>query len=236
VEFNLNDQYQLLLSAKTSEELEAGLIAAARALEFDNFAYGLRVDYRVSKPRVELMNNYSSIWQENYEKNEYIKKDPTVLHGMQTTVPILWSKDKFSGSLDLWEDARDHGLVHGWAQSTFGPSCASGLLTLARSGQEITELELQEKQGALAFLSQVAYQGMESIILPDLVPKLKKPLSPREREVLAWASEGKTSFEAGKILGIAERTANYHLNNSMDKLGVFKKTAAVVRAVKLGVI
>lgn len=55
------------------------------------------------------------------------------------------------------------------------------------------------------------------------------PLSPREREVLAWVAAGKTDAQAAAILGISVRTVQKHLENSYVKLGVEGRTAAVMR-------
>lgn len=61
-------------------------------------------------------------------------------------------------------------------------------------------------------------------------------LSKREKEVLAWAAIGKTNWESSKILGISERTVNFHLGNVMRKFGVFNKTHAVAKGVALGYV
>ena len=58
----------------------------------------------------------------------------------------------------------------------------------------------------------------------------------RERECLKWAAEGKTAWETGQILGIAERTAVFHVNNVIQKLGATNKTQAIVRALALNMI
>ena len=43
-------------------------------------------------------------------------------------------------------------------------------------------------------------------------------ISVREREVLNWIKEGKTSWEISKILRISERTVNFHVHNILSKL------------------
>ncbi|MDX3773381.1 helix-turn-helix transcriptional regulator [Chromatiaceae bacterium AAb-1] len=44
-------------------------------------------------------------------------------------------------------------------------------------------------------------------------------LTPREIECIHWTAQGKTSWEISRILGITERTVNFHLSNSMQKTG-----------------
>lgn len=44
-------------------------------------------------------------------------------------------------------------------------------------------------------------------------------LTKRELECLHWVAHGKTSWETAQILGIVERTVNFHINNSIAKTG-----------------
>lgn len=57
-------------------------------------------------------------------------------------------------------------------------------------------------------------------------------LSKREIEVLIWIERGKTSFEAGKILGISEHTIINHLENIKRKLNASNRTHAVAIALE----
>lgn len=61
-------------------------------------------------------------------------------------------------------------------------------------------------------------------------------LSPREKEILLWAADGKTNEETAMILEITERTVRFHLNNIMQKLSVENKTHAVAKAISIGLI
>ena len=64
----------------------------------------------------------------------------------------------------------------------------------------------------------------------------RSTLSPRERECLVLAFEGKTAKESAQRLHCTERTVNYHLANAMSKLRVDNKMAAIQRACWLGAI
>ncbi|CAB3757265.1 hypothetical protein LMG29660_03063 [Burkholderia puraquae] len=74
-------------------------------------------------------------------------------------------------------------------------------------------------------------QCAANIATPDDVT-----LSMRECEVLRWAAEGKTAYEIGIILGLTERTINFHISRSIAKLNASNKTNAVVKAVLMGLI
>lgn len=62
------------------------------------------------------------------------------------------------------------------------------------------------------------------------------PLTSKEIECLRWCKEGKTNWEIGEILSISEKTVEFHLSNSIRKLGVTNRITAVVRSIQYGVI
>src|SRR5215217_4579605 len=60
------------------------------------------------------------------------------------------------------------------------------------------------------------------------------PLTPREREVLLLLAEGLSNKDIAARLAISEHTAKFHVNAVLQKLGVQRRTEAVVRAARLG--
>jgi DNA-binding NarL/FixJ family response regulator len=67
-------------------------------------------------------------------------------------------------------------------------------------------------------------------------PTTKLHLTEREREVLTWVGRGKTSSEIAIILGIRERTVNFHCDEAMKRLDVINRTQAVAKAMAYGLI
>ena len=57
-------------------------------------------------------------------------------------------------------------------------------------------------------------------------------LTPREREVMAWASRGKSAWEIAKILYITKRTVDEHVQKAVRKLGAANRTQAVAIAIR----
>jgi DNA-binding NarL/FixJ family response regulator len=56
-------------------------------------------------------------------------------------------------------------------------------------------------------------------------------LTKREREVLTWVGRGKTSSEIAIILGLTERTVNFHCDQAIKRLDVTNRTQAVAKAI-----
>jgi DNA-binding NarL/FixJ family response regulator len=67
-------------------------------------------------------------------------------------------------------------------------------------------------------------------------PSLAEDLTPRERQVLGLLSEGLSNRQIALRLGVAERTAKFHVNAILGKLGAENRTEAVVVAARLGLI
>ncbi len=206
---------------------------AARSLGFDYCAYGLRTPLPLSHPRTVMVNNYPAAWQTRYAQAGYLAIDPTVAHGAASLLPVLWSEGLFAGARPLWEDARGHGLRVGWAQASRSADGSVGLLTLARSHDDLSGAELRHSEGSMSWLAHAAHAAMAGLHRPAAAGVT---LSAREAEVLRWMADGKTSSEAVQILALSERTVNFHVGNAQAKLGAANKTAAVVKAALLGLI
>ena len=89
---------------------------------------------------------------------------------------------------------------------------------------------------------------MTSVIMDSATPRLAATLAPRsgvatrqrlskrEREVLLWCVQGKTSWEIGRILGITERTVNFHIYQAADRLGTRGRHATCLQALIRGLL
>ncbi len=64
----------------------------------------------------------------------------------------------------------------------------------------------------------------------------KVNISGREKEVLHWLKEGKSTWGISVILGISQNTVNFHVYNIMRKLGAMNRPQAVAIAAHLGLV
>ena len=86
--------------------------------------------------------------------------------------------------------------------------------------------------------------GFNPIILefPESQPFSKKEnrkkihITRREIEVLQWLQQGKSSWEISNILGVSERTVNFHVYNIMEKIEAVNRPQMVTIALRLGLI
>lgn len=71
---------------------------------------------------------------------------------------------------------------------------------------------------------------------PDVIVASLDCLTRREAEAVLWVAQGKTSWEAGRILGVAEATMNAHVANAAAKLGASNRAHLVTRAFVRGIL
>ncbi len=65
---------------------------------------------------------------------------------------------------------------------------------------------------------------------------LVRNLTSKELECLRWCKEGKTNWEIGEILSISEKTVEFHISNTLRKLGASNRMTAVVKGIQNGII
>lgn len=109
---------------------------------------------------------------------------------------------------------------------------AGVLLASVRDGKAATDANSQSRLMALAMQFHLAYAGHERV-RNDNTPI---SLTPREREVLLWAAEGKSDGVISEILGIKVPTVRFHLQNTFRKLDTHDRTLAVLKAMRHGLI
>ncbi len=229
------DQLHALIGEGSTEELFAKITTFGREVGFESCAYGVRAPLPLSNPRIIMLNNYSQSWQQVYVEKDYLHFDPAVRHGMNSISPFIWSGiDRGDKDAEFWEDANAHGIFSGWAQPVVAPNGIRGMFTVTRGAEPISEAEARARMPRLMWLAQIAHYGLARHLVQDA--EKSADLTPRETEVLRWIADGKTSGEIAMILNITERTVNFHANCAMAKLEAPNRTAAVVRAVLLGLI
>ncbi|MGR4870289.1 LuxR family transcriptional regulator [Variovorax sp. LARHSF232] len=212
-------------SASDAEDIFGCVVRAAAALGFEHCAYGARRPLPMARPRTLLLNSYDSRWQHRYVAAGYLAIDPVVAHGGRHAEPVIWSDALFRRSPQMWEEARGFGLAVGWSQSCFDAQGNGGLVSVARSHEALSAIELREKEPALRWLVNVAHLALSAALLREEQPR--SLLTGREDEILRWTADGKTSPEIAQILQLSVNTVNFHVKHALAKLGAATKASAV---------
>jgi DNA-binding CsgD family transcriptional regulator len=235
----LCDAFEAMERARTANELRTEMEKFTHQMGFEHFAYLLMVRAPSLKPQQFIINGFPPKWFARYIEREYFKVDPLVGHAEKTNLPAIWSDEIFHDgkSEAFWEEARGFGLGAGVSFSVREQPGLTGIFSLARDKPlDLQGLDLAALIGRAQLFASLLHQAVLRVDMPKLLPQENVFLTARERECLKWAADGKTAWEIGQILNITERTAVFHLNNVIRKLGAANKTQAIVRAVALKLI
>ena len=162
----------------------------------------------------------------------YPAVDPRIIRARQSSEPFIWNEALFSEVPELWADLQARGIQHGWSQSTLHEPGGIGMLSLCRS-TPITEQDLHIRLQHMQWLALLAHKAFSKLIRARIASNAPS-LTERELEVLRWTADGKSAQDIAEILLLSKNTVDFHIRNSINKLDVPNKTAAVVRAVLLG--
>ena len=105
-------------------------------------------------------------------------------------------------------------------------SNVSGFLLKTQSVDDLLHAIRHVNQGGIYVAPQPAHALLNRLKHPH--PPEVEALSPRERQLLQLVADGKTTKQAGAVLGITFKTADYYRTRLMRKLNVHS-TAALVR-------
>lgn len=235
----LCDAYDALERAKNSDELRVEMSRFAKDMGFEHFAYALTINAPSLRPQQYFINGFPPQWVAQYLERGYFKVDPLIKHAESSALPAIWSDQMFHDgkSGEFWEEAQAFGLQAGLSFAVHEQPGVTGIFSLARDKVlDLQGLDLAALVGRAQMFASLLHHAVTRIDLPKLLPEQSAQLTAREQECLRWAADGKTAWEIGQILNIAERTAVFHVNNVIQKLGASNKTQAIVRAVALKLV
>lgn len=176
-------------------------------------------------------------WPERYFAQDYVSRDPLVLQSAQSPDPYMWGElltnpAYNSGQTRILHEAAEFGMQNGFAVPILSMQYGMTLVTVSGSPKKLSTRDRAELQlAAISAHARIRELHPRKRRLPPL-----PPLSPRERECLAWSAAGKSDWEIGEILSISERTAYAHIENIRRKYGVATRHQAIVFGLRSGAI
>ncbi len=231
--------YSTVLSAKDREELRDEIIRFAQRMGFDTVAAVTVVDRGAAGTEFISIDNTPEEFTSTFRDAMLMRRDPVMQHCRKQSVPIIWDQQTYVGHGvgELWEEQAQYGYRTGIAMALHLPEGRHFVLGVDRDQPLPGDAgELQRLVADLQLFAVHAQEAAVRLLLPEPLQPERPALTPRELEALHWTMEGKTAWEVGAILGISERTAVLHVNNAMHKLGCASKHAAVLKALRLGLI
>jgi len=218
--------------AETSvASLKQRFLAAVQAEGYENAVFARARNSRlVSIPWSEFPPGYLDI----YKAKEWDKIDPVVQQLQTTRTPFRWTeacRGLSPTQRNFFEQCRELRVHSGMTIPIHGPGREVDLISLS----------LREKSGTsperTTYVYMLAVQyWLKYCELVDGREADPTGLTGQEIECLRWCKEGKTNWEIGEILGISQKTVEFHVGNTMKKLGASNRITAVIMGIKSGII
>lgn len=230
--------YTSVMKAGSRDEFREEIVRFAQAQGFQTVSAIAAVQHGLGKSEFVAIHNAPEEWIEASTSAINIRVDPVIRHCKRNTVPIVWDEDTYEsdGAGDMWRRQAEFGYRTGIAMALHMPEGKHFYFGVDRETALPEGNELQRVVADLQLFAVHAQDAAIRLLLPASMQPERPSLTPRELEALQWTMEGKTAWEVGVLLGIAERTAVLHVNNAMHKLGAVSKHQAVLKALRLGLL
>lgn len=214
---------------------------AFRAIEVGFAAFGFETIIITAIPhhhqrfsQMIMAKRWPDGWFKLYTQRNYDRFDPVVRHLRQSINPFEWSEAPYRREDDLraaevMDRAADFRMVRGFTVPIHGLAGYEAAISLGGSNIDLNS----RTKPVLHLMAMYAFERIRTLAAPA---PAGPQLTQRERETLIWAARGKSAWEIGEILKIAQRTAEEHLSTAGRKLGAANKTHAVAIAIRRNLI
>ena len=232
------ERIELLNRLSTLERLNIGLGALLREHGFAFYFFGLDQSLSLVHPALTSLHNLPADWFHRYIAEQQMHSDPTVRYTREQALPLVWrDADAIitdSSALQVLQGYRAAGLGAACTLPLKAPGGAPCWLTLGCDrDDDDSHAQLRDFMPLALLLAATVLDCCLRLTRPAAHPETVD-LNARERDCLAWASEGMTNAEIGAVLGISDRTAIYHIASACRKLGARNRQHAVTRAMLSG--
>ncbi len=186
-------------------------------------------------------SNWPDRWLETYITERFFAHDPIPLAAMLNVLPVRWS-DLLAGRAGfvptpdqrrVLEAGAAHGYRDGVCVPIHGPGAYFAIGSYAGFAPDTSD-EVLDELHLLTLHADARFTALGARAAAAGGPGAA--LSAREIAALNCVLAGMTDAGAARSMGIAERTARFHIDNARIKLGAATRAQAVAAALALGLL
>lgn len=211
--------------------------------ELNWFGYAYVTDLSIPGPNDELqdgilLNSRPREYVERYVDQNYVMRDPIVTELRYTTDAYSWGDVRARRALKksderIIDEAVEFGVREGLTIPIMSRSGAVSIFCPCGEDPDLTP----RARSALEVIGIFSHQALQRALIRTKREAVEHtPLTPREREIIKWVASGKSDDEIADILSIATSTVTSHVENAKVKLDAYKRTYAIVQAIRFGEI
>lgn len=211
------------------------LRAARDRLGVLNLSYWFLGSSSAVPDRMNWLSTYDEGYTQIYMRDFSPLKDRAFHICFSRLLPLDWDEVRSSDETvrTIHELAERFGIGrHGISIPIREPGVGDAMFSINFDCEERHWREVRRELVSEAHLfAHYFHQRMKRVVARGPV-SASFDLSPREREVLQWAAEGKTARETARLLKVSESAVNLYAARAMSKLRARTKTQAVAIAVR----
>ena len=228
-----------LPSAHTEDDFRRVAERTAHALGFRWFAY---FGQRANGPN--LISSYPKSWTSHYFREGYDNIDPVLQDPRNTRRMFLWDgrearSAKSARERRLFDDALNFKIRTGLTVRIPSSQNQFAAFTLAVDERSLgLDRFIESSQDILERMG-LTYHAHVSAARVGCTPangQQVSSLTQRQRQCLAWISDGKTMQDIADILGVSLSGVKFHLDNARGNLAASTLPHAVALALRQGLL
>ncbi|WP_350648291.1 LuxR C-terminal-related transcriptional regulator [Pseudomonas sp. HY13-MNA-CIBAN-0226] len=218
----------VISESETIESLWATCLSSTKEINFDYFSYHIQHPIPFSNPKIYTYGNYPLdasrllTTKKPHTTAGHFRVEPEDLAPLNQT-----QKKEAESTINL--DDRIFFIT----QSTQKTEGITEHFVLARAHIEIDRIELKKARTIIKIMTDEIARKLAEL---NNGASRAVTLSPREKEILLWGADGKTSEEIAIILGLSQDSINFHHKTIQKKLNTTNRAQAIAHAIVKGYI
>ncbi len=205
-------------------------------LPFENAVLAIdnRQIFSLTSEQQIFTRNVNECWPEIYQQEKFWHDDYVLAEISKKAVPVEWQSaaSKYQDINPKFKSLYEEHLGKQGLSIQNTTTEGITILSLAMAEGSISSEHLSILNYLTPHIHEVFNRAGENQRKNLHAPHLSK----REREVMHWAKEGKSSWDISMILSISERTVKFHFSNVFKKLNVVNRPQAIAKAIFHGLI
>lgn len=229
--------------ASSVGSMEAGFRTALQELGFRHFACCSHVDPLEHPGHAIVMHDYPAHWVRHYSDAKLHRIDPVLQHAERQQAPFFWdtafaAHPVTEAQKKMLTQAATIGVAHGytvpidvsWIPGSLRASCS-----VVPDGDSISPESFLTVQ-VMALYLYACVSSARVTRSPGRCTIISTELTPRERQCLTLAAQGKDDWSIGRVLSLSQHTVHSHIERVKQRYRVSTRVQAVVQGVMTGQI
>ncbi len=234
-----------LFRATTRQALINEIRLIIEEVDFDTFFLGAYSGSEDGVGSASFISHADPGWTEKYANGGMIDYDPRIEHCMDRSYPLIWDRAKFQdrraysqATIDMFEEAASYGIKAGIAVPIISHEGLLGVMGVSSSvNTSVASLVVPTIRGRIAILREYLSEILETKGGDRVLNEMQtnglngRPLSPREKEVIALAALGLSKQQIADRIRRSYSTVCAFQASAKAKLGSTTIAGAVARAI-----